>query len=522
MFNLKPISVLFIFVFIYLVSFSQESGLNFISAEDLKQYLSFIASDSLQGRSFETTVNGPDIAADYLKKHIKQFGLKDATDGYFQPVPVISVTPDFDDSFFELQNKKGKTVFKTDSVIILNSENNFELNNAEIVFAGFGYKNEKTGYDDFAGLDLRGKVVIFSIGTPELFLKNEKSGFNNRLENEKAERAFGAGAALVILTDNPQNNGNAFYNRLKQLSSRSNYQLQLNNAQPDKSNTLFFWVSQADAVFGKKDKFKNLLTEIARKNQPHSFVIRSERANVQIRKNIRHFNAKNVIGIIEGSDPVLKNECVVFMAHYDHLGIGENGDVFNGADDNGSGTVTLLEVAEAFSKQEPKPKRSLVFLWVTGEEEGMLGSKFYVENPVFPMNKTALCINIDMDGRVYEPADSVWRSSPKLVKDFDGLYTLTNNISPEIKEINSEICGKLGLIPDYSLPRGFLRSSDHYSFYIKEVPVLNYSTGYHADYHKESDEISKINFDKMKRVADLCFLVGFEVANSEKYNSAEK
>ena len=237
---------------------------------------------------------------------------------------------------------------------------------------------------------------------------------------------------------------------------------------------------------------------------------------MKIDRKTEHVQAKNVIGIIEGSDPELKSECVVLMAHYDHLGIDAGGDVFNGADDNGSGTVALLEVAEAFANMEQKPKRSIVFLWVTAEEVGLLGSKYYVENPIFPIDKTVACINIDMAGRVFEQRDTVWNKSAKLVKNFDGLYTLTNNVWPGLKEINSAACNVLGLIPDYSLPSGFLQSSDHFSFHNRGVPVINYATGYHADYHKVTDEISRINFDKMKRVADLCFLVGNEIANCEK------
>jgi len=175
-----------------------------------------------------------------------------------------------------------------------------------------------------------------------------------------------------------------------------------------------------------------------------------------------------------------------------------------------------MEVAEAFMSLEKKPKRSIVFLWVTAEEIGMLGSQSYSENPIFPLEKTVACVNIDMDGRVYEPRDSVWNKSLKKVKDFDGLYTLINDVWPELKEINSSACETLGLIPDYTLPTNFLRSSDHYQFHKNGVPILNYATGYHADYHKVGDEVSKINFDKMKRVADLCFLVGLEIANIER------
>jgi Zn-dependent M28 family amino/carboxypeptidase len=224
-------------------------------------------------------------------------------------------------------------------------------------------------------------------------------------------------------------------------------------------------------------------------------------------------SAQNVVGILEGSDAHLKNECIVFMAHYDHLGTDENGTVFNGADDNATGCAILLELAEAFSQLETKPHRSMVFLWTTAEETGMLGSKYHAKNPVFQLDKTKAVINIDMAGRVNEPRDSVWKNSPKLIKDFNGIYTLISDFSPELDEITVSACKKLYLVPDKSLPDYFFRSSDHHHFHSRKIPVLNLSTGYHADYHKVTDEVSRIRFDKVKRVADLCFLVGFELAN---------
>jgi Zn-dependent M28 family amino/carboxypeptidase len=150
---------------------------------------------------------------------------------------------------------------------------------------------------------------------------------------------------------------------------------------------------------------------------------------------------------------------------------------------------------------------------VTGEEIGLFGSEFYTSTPVFPLEKTVACFNLDMVGRVFEPRDTVWNKSPKRVKDFDGIFTLSNDVWPGLSEINQKACKQLGLVPDTTLPPQFLRSSDHYHFHKNNIPVLNYATGYHADYHKVSDEVDKINFAKMKRVAELCFLVGFEVAN---------
>ncbi|MCF6358073.1 MAG: M20/M25/M40 family metallo-hydrolase, partial [Draconibacterium sp.] len=286
---------------------------------------------------------------------------------------------------------------------------------------------------------------------------------------------------------------------------------------PAKNNppVLIVMPEVADALLGGDGKYNKYLTGVA-KGKKKIVSVKKRKVNLKFGSNSEPVEAKNIIGVVEGSDPVLKNEYVIFMAHYDHLGVGKDGDVYNGADDNGSGTVTLLEVAEAFTSLEQKPKRSIVFLWVTCEEIGMFGSNYYTDNPVFPLEKTVACINIDMDGRVYEPRDSVWNKSPKKVKDFDGLFTLCNDVWPGIKEINSANCNKLGLIPDYSLPSKFLRSSDHYHFHKNNIPIINYATGYHADYHKVGDEVSKISFEKMKRVADLCFLVGYEIANRDE------
>lgn len=244
----------------------------------------------------------------------------------------------------------------------------------------------------------------------------------------------------------------------------------------------------------------------------------------QVKTYSRKYDAKNVIGIVEGSDPVLKNEYVVFMAHYDHLGVRSDGAIFNGADDNGSGCVAILEVAEAFASLRIKPKRSIVFLWVTCEEIGHVGSRYYCDNPIFPLQKTVAAINLDMVGRVYEfPRDDAFKSSPKQVKPFNELYVLTNDIWPKLEEITIAKCDDLKIEADTSLPKSkFLRASDHYHFHKNGVPILNFSTGYHADFHKVSDEVEKINFLKIKRVADLCFLVAYDVANLDKNSKTIK
>jgi Zn-dependent M28 family amino/carboxypeptidase len=230
-------------------------------------------------------------------------------------------------------------------------------------------------------------------------------------------------------------------------------------------------------------------------------------------RKTKEISVQNVIGFLEGSDPVLKEECVVFMAHYDHLGSTDSGEIFNGADDNTSGTSTLLEVARALAQSGEQPRRSILFLWVTAEEVGMIGSEYYSKNPVFPLEKTAVCINLDMVGRVYEPRDSVWVHSPKQVKPFNEIYALVNDFDPDIKSIAEKAGLKTDIVPDFSLPDNFFYSSDHYHFHRNEIPILNLSTGYTADYHQPTDDIERINFDKMKKVAEFCYLIGLAVAN---------
>lgn len=513
----KKVALIFLFIgYLNLSFFAQEKGLKTINKVDLKRHLSFISSDSLQGREIGSTFPGLDIAATYIKQNAKITGLSPGVPGYFQKVPVVLSIPDWENTYLQITMKNGNVIYKTDSVIGLPSGTGINISNAGIFFAGFGWQDEKTGYDDFRGKDFTGKAVMFVTGTPQSFQKDELQHWNIQLEIKKVKKAYELGASVVILVNNPLDEGNSNYYRMNRWINRSDFSIENIEKKAAINRFAFINASQADAIFGEKGKLKTLLTNIVSKNQPESFFISEILIDIKANRKNEPVEAKNIVGIVEGSDSVLKNEYVVLMAHYDHLGIDTSGNVFNGADDNGSGTVILLEVAEAFAKLALKPKRSIVFLWVTAEEVGMLGSKYYVENPVFDVKKTVTCINIDMAGRVFEERDSVWNKSEKKVKDFDGLYTLSNDIWPDLKEINSAACHTLGLIPDYSLPASFLHSSDHFSFHSRGVPILNYATGYHADYHKVTDEISKINFDKMKRVADLCFLVGFEIANLEK------
>jgi len=514
MFLRKSALILFLNFLMVTTCFSQHQALKYIDVDDLKRYLTFIASDDLQGRRLGTEVDGLGITASYLADYAEQIGLQTGPEGYFQEVDLILANPG-NDNFVELLDDNNNSYFKTTSILKLSDNPGTGLGIKEIVFLGFGYQNQETGYNDFEEVEIKNKVVLVAQGTPDSYTSGNSFRWNNRLERSKIELISAKEPAAIIIITNPKDAKNQTYSQIKRWFSRQRYQLKYNEAQNPEPLVCVSVPELADKMLGEKGRFKEYLTQITKRDKSDSFYLSDRLMSFTLKNEGEAVDAKNVIGIVKGKHPELKDECVVFMAHYDHLGMNNEGDVYNGADDNGSGTVTLMEVAEAFMSLREKPKRSIVFLWVTAEEIGLFGSRFYTENPVFPLEKTVACINIDMDGRVYEPRDSVWKRSPKMVKDFDGVFTLSNAVWPGLQEISDTNCKKLGLIPDHSLPEQFLRSSDHYHFHNNNVPILNYATGYHADYHKVGDEVSKINFEKIKRVSDLCFLVGLEIANKE-------
>ena len=501
--KLKTILIIQGFLFLVFWGTAQQAGLEKIDTVDIKKYLDFIASDELQGRKLGLVSNGLNLAASYIAENTKHFGLKPGTPDYFQKVDIVSTRPD-KNNFIEVVDHKGRSKYKTENLINIHRRVESQLLvDIPVVLAGFG-KN-------LSSADLNGKAVILSLGSEET-CKNGNFGWNNRLEQSKIDFVTALNPRLIILVTSPDDKHNNVFNQLSNWFNRERLVLVQPNA-GEGMLTLLVLPDFVDALLGGKGKYKKYLKELVAEKELVPQQVPDRNINLKAGTRSTIVDAKNVVAVLEGSDPDLKNEYVLFMAHYDHIGLDNNGKVYNGADDNGSGTVAVLEIAEAFASLESEPKRSVVFLWVTGEEIGLLGSEYYTMNPVFPLEKTVACFNLDMVGRVFEPRDTVWNKSSKRVKKFDELFVLSNNLWPELSEINKNYCAQLGLEPDTTLSNIFLRSSDHYYFHQKGVPIINYATGYHADYHTVGDVVEKINFAKMKRVADLCFLVGLEVAN---------
>ena len=219
-------------------------------------------------------------------------------------------------------------------------------------------------------------------------------------------------------------------------------------------------------------------------------------------------NPPNVVGILPGSDPVLKDTYVVFSAHMDHVGVGQpnaQGDsIYNGADDNASGTSAVLEVAQAFAAlpAAQKPKRSIIFLLVSGEEKGLFGSKYFVEHPPVPLDKIVANINIDMIGR----------NNPDTVVAIGQEYSTLGPAVQQVAKANPNF--KLTVAPDLWPQEQLFFRSDHFNFAARNIPAIFFTTGLHKDYHQPSDEVATIDTDKVSRVARLVFWLGYDIANS--------
>lgn len=340
---------------------------------------------------------------------------------------------------------------------------------------------------------------------------------NINIEMMKISRAFKAGAKALIFVTDPLNPDKSWFDMAKGRIDGGMYKMKGKSARRMPGTIIFGNNEIAEKIVEETGKtLEELQLGINKTGTPNSFELQNTTAEIHLGKKVEPAYGKNVLAIMEGSDPLLKNECVVLTAHYDHIGMNSKGEIFNGADDNGSGTVALLEIAEAFTKMKNPPKRSIVFAWVTAEEKGLFGSYYYLQHPVFPLDKTLVDINMDMIGRSAKKEPEKDASMENTLCGPNGLYIVSGGQSSALTKISNDICKQLNLIPSDAMTKDFLNRSDYYHFYKNGIPVLGVYTGLHEDYHKPSDELDKIDYNKMKRVSQYCFLVANKVANQKK------
>jgi hypothetical protein len=521
----SQIKLTLLFLLVVVNAVAQKKALESITENELKEHLEFIASDNMQGRDFGTPVPGLELTADYLKKQCMIMGLKPGSPDYFQIVEMVSVKPDMENTFIILNGINGLEKYKTKDLITLGvggtTKNDTLTGN--IVFCGYGWYNEATKYNDTRGLDLKDKIVLVMTRNLETALDTSKKSINTNREMLKREmmkidKACLGGAKALILVPDPLNNDKRWSYLLTSYVSSVSCSMKGMSGRPTIPLNLIYGTEElANEILKESGKtLLQLQNEINTSGSPKSFDIKNCKAEIQLIKKVEPVEGKNVIAILEGSDPVLKNECVVLTAHYDHLGVAANGVALNGADDNGSGTVALLEIAEAFTNMEKHPKRSIVFAWVTAEEKGLFGSDYYIQHPVFPLEKTLTNINLDGIGRSAEKEPEKDVNIEKGLCGPNGVYILSEGRSSELLKISDTACKQLNLIPNDGMPIGFLASGDHYHFYKNGIPVLGVTTGFHEDLHLPTDDVDKIDYHKMKRVTEFAFLVTDKVANQDK------
>jgi len=465
-----------------------------ITADDMKKHLYTIAGPEMEGR--DTPSPGLEKAATYIEQHFKSLGLLPGNkDSYRQQYKLykdsmISTSLIINETGFEL-NKD----FQPNVTINHTAEMRF----SEVVFAGYGIVDGEI--DSYRDLEVGGKLVLILDGTPAGY-KPSVVGFGSPasvLSKIGKAQEKGAAAVIVIYGNYPR----------KTFNSSSTYTVK--GYKPG-IYPLSFSASEAVAEKILGDDGKGILEKM--KSSPLSSRIYKANVDLGYFKNTTTAYASNVLGLLEGTDK--KDEYVLITSHYDHVGKRPDGTIYYGADDDGSGTTGILELAEAFAKAKAAgkgPRRSIVFMTVSGEEKGLWGSEYYTNHPVYPLEKTTVDLNIDMIGRIGE----------EYLKDKDstsyvyviGDDKLSTDLTPITDAINSKYT-KLKLDRKYNDPNDknrFYYRSDHYNFAEKGVPVIFYFNGVHADYHKPTDTPDKINYPLMAKRGQLVFYTAWEMAN---------
>lgn len=512
---MKRLSLLTLLLISLHVSAQKDQAKKFaseINVKGLQKHLNIIASEEMQGR--ETGTEGQRKAAAYIEEQFKAMGLQKAQgmDGYQQYYPLYK---DSMTSSRLVVNGK-ELIYGTDYTSPASSNEKGNFSATDIVFAGYGIEDD--AYNDYASLNVSGKVVVIFLGEPKADGKYIISGtvrssdwtFPGLSKKLALAAKKGAVGALVI---NPQQE--SFNTRAAEGSKKTNLyfprggnEKTLNYANISHAIARSILGNDTDSLI-KQAKAAMAFD----KSSLRSFPIRSDFSYDKYRTTV---NASNVIGVIEGTDK--KDEYVILTGHYDHLGM-RDGKIYYGADDDGSGTVGVLQMAEAFAKAKAKgkgPRRTIIFMTVSGEEKGLWGSEYYSEHPVYPLDKTSVDLNTDMVGRI----DTERKTGDTL----NYVYVVGHDkLSSDLPVINEGANNKYtNLVLDYKFddpndPNRIYFRSDHYNFARKGVPVLFFYDGMlKADYHKPTDTVDKINWDLYETRVRMIFYTAWEIANRDE------
>ncbi|MEI6050448.1 MAG: M28 family peptidase [Bacteroidota bacterium] len=509
--------------------FSQKNhnSTDHITASHLESYVSFLSSPLLKGRM--NGEEGLDIAARYIASQAKLSGLKPANgNSYFQPYTVIKKTIDPNKTRVQIFTGGKDTLTINEPVyqLVPTGPSDFILD-GEVVFAGYGIKSDKYKYNDFENIKTEGKILLVMNRAPmsedgKKCQFEEPNWISGSFQMKMTTLLYSKAKAILFVSD-PKSGFQSFEESSPGLANNLKSSVTLDSEKKEQINpfmaampkVIFIHRAVADALLiGSGHSLEELQDSIDAALQPHSFLITDKQLKITEVSLSEEKVLNNVAGYIEGSDPVLKNEVVVFSGHYDHIGASGN-KVNAGADDDASGCAALMSIAEAFQSLKKKPSRSVLFLWVSGEEIGLYGSKSYVDHPLFPLEETVADLNMDMIGRDKEAADS---TSETPMTGSTSVFVISDSQSKDLRELADGIDKKTSLGFDYSLsgrdhPLQLFSRSDHYNFVEKDIPVLCFTSGIHSDYHTPRDVVEKIDFKKMELITRTVYQIGLTVAN---------
>lgn len=499
-----------------------------INKENGYKHLSILASDEYEGR--EAGKKGAWMAADYIKKHFQSIGLKgpvkNGADPYFQKVDLATYT--LSESVLSV-NGKSKELLKDFYIAPTSvSAEGFKINGSGILFAGYGLNRDT--YNDFAGQDVAGKIVmIFASGEPVASTSptpapagRPSRGQANPLTAKLKYLAENKAAGVLVISPMADNISNQIRNAVQNGSLIMKTEENLKRMAASATvPTITIGTATANEILAAANTSVDAIKKtIAESGKPASQEIKVSVSASAVKKE-NEVRGENVLGFLEGSDPKLKNEVLVLTGHYDHIGLVSDPNakdkVNNGADDDGSGTTGVLLMAQAFmdaKKAGKGPKRSILFMTVVGEEKGLWGSDWYSQHPIFPVENTIANINTDMIGRVGEPYLGKPDSANYIYSV--GSFKLSTELGKLAETINN---ATTKMILDYKFddpkdPQNIYYRSDHYNFAKLGIPVIFYYDGMlEQDYHRPGDEVSKINFDLLTKRAHLSYYIAWELAN---------
>ena len=502
-----------------------DPGLASITADALKGHIYFLASDEMAGRD-SLSPEGR-IAAQYIAGFYHRAGLTAVGDNktYFQNFPMTAGHIDRERTYLRTVTGKDATAtrdFAMGADFTLGRQGNVDAAaRAPLVFAGYGIAAPEYGYDDFKGVDVRGRVVMVLTHEPQEH--DPRSRFKGRYNTVHAFnwwkpeviRQHGAAAILIVQEKTSDRKS------VRKPSGPTNGQIRVERGSHALTSPFwdlpFFTISRqvADELLKTSGKTIDQLQDaIDQDGQPHSLAVPD--VVVDLRRAIKDrqvIQTRNVVGVIEGSDPRLKDEYVLVTGHYDH--VGQTGPfIYHGADDNASAVAAVIAVAEAFKASGTPPKRSLMFLIFEAEEDGLLGAFHYVDHPIVPLDKTVAVVNSDMIGR--DEDDPEWNTTAD--QNRNGVNVIGTLYNPDLRRVIDAENQLIGLTLDYKTdgndPEGWFSRSDQYPFAVKHVPMVLFNTGEHPDYHTANDTWDRINYPKIEKIARLIYLSARTLANS--------